>query len=364
MRNFRPQLITASLLLAGAGVALADDKPATPTAPSLGDVLAASGITASGYVDGTFSYEDYSPASGTDTSYNSFALSQASLSLAYTPTAGFGGLVQAVVGSEAANLGYAPGYGYGSSTTSASNFNVLQAYGQYAYGKSTLYLGKFTTLAGAEVAAPTGDTNVTRSLLFYWNEPITHIGARWAYAATDTFTFTAGINNGWNVDTSLSSGKTYEVGATFAPSKQVSLAGAVYYTSKDEADYAKTLVDLVTTFNVSDSVSLVLNADYDKVDAGNGASASWWGVAGYANIAINDLWRTSIRAEYLDDSDGYNFGSTYGAPTKVYEGTLTFGYMPSKHFETRIEARYDTYKPDGGSSSNATQGWLQALYKF
>ena len=46
------------------------------------------------------------------------------------------------------------------------------------------------------------------------------------------------------------------------------------------------------------------------------------------------------------------------------EGTITFGYMPSKNFEFRLEGRYDTLKPTGVSDIKATQAWLQALYKF
>ena len=67
-----------------------------------------------------------------------------------------------------------------------------------------------------------------------------------------------------------------------------------------------------------------------------------------------------MRCEYLDDKDGFNFGTK----TKVNEGTLTLVYTPATNFELRLEGRYDTYKPDGGGSTNTKQGWLQALYRF
>jgi hypothetical protein len=343
-----------------AGVALAADD-AKPAAPSLSDVLGASGITATGYVDGTYSYLSVSPPVGSTVNSNTFALNQASLSLAYTPASGFGALVNAVAGTEACNGCYAAGYSGGSSA-STSSFNLLQAYAQYVAGKATLYVGKFTTLAGAEVAAPTGDANVTRSLLFWYNEPLTHVGARLAYAATDQVTVTVGVNNGWNYDTSPGSAKTYELGATFAPSKAVSLAGAAYCTAADITGGAKTLIDLVATWNATSALTVVLNGDWDSQDRAIGTqSANWWGVAGYVNYAIDDAWRVSVRGEYLNDTDGYVFG---GTKNKVDEATLTFGYAPAKNFEARLEARYDTYKPDLGSSTKATQVWLQALYKF
>ena len=39
------------------------------------------------------------------------------------------------------------------------------------------YIGTTVTLAGAEVIAPTGNTNFSRSLLFF-SEPLTHTDAR------------------------------------------------------------------------------------------------------------------------------------------------------------------------------------------
>ena len=358
MAKFGTYVLTASLLVSGAGAALAED--AKPAAPSLSDVLAASGITATGYVDGTYSYTSVSPPGSSSVDSNTFALNQASLSLAYTPSSGFGALVNAVAGTEACNGCYAPGYPGGASATTSS-VNLLQAYAQYVAGKATLYAGKFTTLAGAEVAAPTGNTNVTRSLLFWYNEPVTHVGARLGYAATDQFTFTVGINNGWNVDSSPGSAKTYELGATFAPSKAFSFAGSAYYTAGDSTGGAKTLVDLVATFNATTAMTFIVSGDWDKQEFLGGGSASWWGVAGYVNYAFNDAWRMSLRGEYLEDQDGFVLG---GTKNKVNEATLTFGYAPSKHFEARIEGRYDTYKPQGTSSTDATQFWLQALYKF
>lgn len=363
MRTLAKTAVTVSLILAGAGAgtAMAADD-AKPTAPTLSDVLGASSITATGYVDGTASFLSVSPPTGSSVDANTFALNQASISLAYAPAAGgFGATVQAVAGTEAANGCYQAGYG---SCGGSSSFNLLQAYAQYVSGKTTVYVGKFTTLAGAEVAAPTGNTNVTRSLLYWFSEPVTHIGARVAYAATDTFTVTGGINNGWNNDLSTS-GKTYEVGATFAPSKAFTISGAGYFTSQDIANDKKSLVDVVATFNVTPAITLILNGDYDNVSFAGGSSAKWYGVAGYFNYAIDDAWRLSVRAEYLDDKDGFGTtGTTGNGEIKVEEGTVTVGFAPAKNFEFRAEGRYDTYKPTSGGDTKATQLWLQALYKF
>lgn len=371
MRMTGKSAATLSLLLvAAASTALAED--AKPAAPTLSDVLASSGITATGYVDGTYSYLSASPPSGSSVDTNTFALNQASLSLAYLPTSGFGALVNAVAGTEAGNGCYAPGYLPCSTAGSTSSFNVIQAFVQYVSGKTTVYAGKFTTLAGAEVAAPTGNVNITRSLLFWYMEPVTHVGARVAYAASDKATFTLGVNNGWNIDgSSAKGGKTAEVGLTLTPSKAFALTAAGYYGDYDFAVGAanvvgkRVLFDVVGTWTASPKLTVVVNADWDQQENASGAgtgSANWYGVAGYLNYAINDTWRTSFRAEYLEDKDGFATGT--GVKTKVNEGTLTFGYAPAKNFEFRFEGRYDTYKPDASGDVKLTQAWLQALYKF
>ena len=364
MRMTGKSAATVSLLLAAslAGTAMAED--AKPAAPALSEVLASSGVTATGYVDGTYSYLSVSPPSGSSQDSNTFALNQASLTLGYQPASGFGALVNAVAGTEAGNGCYAAGYLPCGTAGSTSSFNLLQAYVQYVSGKTTVTAGKFTTLAGAEVAAPTGDVNITRSLLFWYSEPVTHVGARVAYAASGTATFTVGVNNGWNVDSSVGSGKTLELGMGLTPSKAFSLAGAAYYGDVDRANglNARTLVDLVATWTASPTLTIVGNVDWDKQEFSGGSDAKWWGAAAYGNYAINDTWRTSLRLEYLDDQDGFATGIEGGG--KVNEGTLTFGYAPAKNFEFRFEGRYDTYKPTAGSDLKSTQAWLQALFKF
>ena len=344
--------VTTSLLLAiaGTGAAQADDA-AKGAAPSLSEVLDASGITVTGYIDATYSYGDHSAELLPDdtSSVNTFALNQAGLTISKLPSSGFGALVNVVDGTEAGTGLYAPSYSYAGNVNSGSHLDLLQAYVQYATGKVTVMAGKFTTLAGAEVAAPTGDVNVTRSLLFWYSEPINHTGVRVVYAPSSMASFTIGANNGWNTETSTGSGKAF------------TLNGAAYYGDVDVAAGLgkKTLVDLAGTWTVSPSLTIVANVDWDKQEVSNGSgSFTWWAAAGYVNYAINDTWRTSLRFEYLDDQGG----AIAGARQKLKEGTLTFGYMPSKNHEFRIEGRHDT--SDLAGSTDITQAWLQALYKF
>ncbi len=352
---------------AGAARAASNESNAAPPAPSLSDVLGASGISASGYLDGTYSYLSQSPADGPSQETNSFAINQAAATLAYTPATGLGLLVNAVVGTEACDGCYSPGYGSAGAGASTSSINLLQGFIQYASGKTTIFAGKFLTLAGAEGAIPTNDANVTRSLLFWYSEPTTHVGARVSYAASDTATVTMGVNNGWNNDGSVpNGGKTGELSLSLTPNKSITLAATSYYGAFDLGSGNvgnRALIDLVGTWSATSALTVVFNADWDQQDHAGGpgtGSAHWYGFAGYLNYSFSPSWRSSLRVEYLDDADGFLFGSS----TRVREGTLTLGYMPSKHFEFRPELRYDSYAPETGGSSHIAQAWLQALYKF
>jgi len=342
------------ILVAVASPAFADE--AKPAAPALADVLASSGISLTGYIDATYSY-----ASTGSASTNTFALNQASFTVAKLPSSGLGASATVVAGTEAGTGLYAPSLSYTGNINSSAHFDLLSAYLQYVSGKWTVLGGKIMTLAGAEVAAPTGNTNVTRSFLFWYNEPINHTGVRFVYAASDKTSLSFGVNNGWNVDSSTGSGKTLEVGLNLNPSKSLALSAAAYYGDVDTANFLgkRSLLDVVATWTASPALTVIGSIDWDQQKYTDGrADAKWWSAAGYLNYTIDSLWRTSLRLEYLNDEDGYNTG----AVAKLKEGTLTFGYAPMKSFELRLEGRYD--QSDAAGSKDVTQGWVQALYKF
>src|SRR3989440_12771851 len=123
-------------------------------APTLSQVLDASGINVSGYIDAGFTYANRDvealPAPGFsnrvfDSQNNSFALHQFGLQVAKQPSRGFGGVVNITVGSDAQFIHSFP------EGVAANTFDLTQAYGQYATGSLTLMAGKFVTLAGSEV---------------------------------------------------------------------------------------------------------------------------------------------------------------------------------------------------------------------
>lgn len=369
MRRLRPHAATAfALTLAMASMAAtADDAQATqPVRSKLADLLEATGITLSGYVAASYYSSNGYPANihQFDVEHATFQLDQAGLTVAYQPKAGFGALVDVIAGEDARIL-------HAAEDGHDDTLDVKQAFVQYATGGLTVIAGKFVTLAGAEVISPPLNANFSRSLLFF-NEPLTHTGIRATYAVSDTLSVIGGINNGWNTTSTSYGPKTGEAGIAWTPGKIFSLTTQAYFGKSEVFDAGKTLIDLVATFNATSALTLILNFDWDRQDFRTASAATYDGAALYVNYAFTDQWRMSMRAEYLDDRDGF----ATGAVQTLKEGTLTFGYAPVKSFELRLEGRYDKAQSPtffrGNPASQATPELadnlseiaLQGVYKF
>src|SRR5258706_15502170 len=219
-----------SAALAAPTVALAQ----AARAPTVGQVLDASGISVNGYLDVGYSRADKNVEAGVngnvnfpprvfDNQNNSFALHQFGLSVSKLPKEGFGGLVNVTVGSDAQVIHSFPeGTGTGSSM-----FDVTQAYAQYSGGPLTVIAGKFATLHGTEGIWSPSNANVSRSILF-GAVPFTHTGVRATWALSDTVSLIGGVNNGWDQGTDPNRGKTLELGATLNPIKPLNIAISGY----------------------------------------------------------------------------------------------------------------------------------------
>jgi hypothetical protein len=357
-------LVPGALLAAESGTPVAP-----PPVPSLADALNAWGLIVNGYVAASYYASNGYPSNihEFDIQHNTFQVDQAGLLVAYQPKAGFGALVDAFVGEDARILNEAE-----SGTTDQSVFDIRQAFVQYAAGPLTIIGGKYVTLAGAEYINAAQNTNFSRSLIFTWCEPLTHTGVRATWALSDSVTLIGGINNGWNVVSTSYGSKTGEVGFAWAPNKTFSFTTQAYLGKMQPYDGERALIDVVASYNATSALTLIVNFDWDEQQFPSAPSASWNGAALYVNYALSDAWRISLRGEYLDDKDGFNFG---GEGQTVKEGTMTVGYSPVKNFELRTEARYDKAQhaffyrsnpsaPNPELADNLSQIALQVVYKF
>lgn len=339
----------------------------------------------SGYIEGSYNnlqrniFTSHTFDRVFDTKRNGFTLHQASITLAYQPTCGWGALINPILGYDTnifAPYGIRPVSEFDSETVS---IDMPQVYLQYAYDKFTIAGGRFLELAGYEGLDPTQDTNFSRSILYGYAEPFTVLGIRGTYIPCDKLTMVIGINNGWDNVRDWSRSKTVELSATLTPCSLFSFSSTVYSGQERVVPFTdfgptgwRTLIDLIATINLTKKLTFVANYDYGwqtRATLPNGTNhrAIWQGIAAYLNYTINDCWLTSLRGEYFYDQNGFRTG----VRQQWKEVTMTLGYLPCKNFEIRGELRHDfsnvscfTNSRGINTSNNAQSYAVEAFYKF
>lgn len=353
-------------------------RPESADTPTFGEMLDASGIAVTGFIDTSFTYLSGAGAftSGVpnrvfDRERKSFNLNLVDIAIGYQPEEGFGGFAQLDAGQDA-NVFAAAGTG------ADDEFDVQEAFAQYATGPFTVLGGKFVTLAGAEVIESPANLNFSRSILFGYAIPFTHTGVRASMEIESGAKFTVGVNNGWDVfresasvaaDGDVADEKTLELGASLPPFGPLTIIASAYIGNEPGAQVGRRdLVDVILTLTASDALSFILNADWaQQEDAVTpGADAEWKGVAGYANYLFADQWRVALRGEWFDDEDGFRTG--VGQEWKEVTGTLA--YAPLDAIELRGELRYDWsdadsfVDSDGSADDSQYSAGVEAIYKF
>ncbi len=394
--------------------ALASEDTPSP-APTIESILSNSGISTRAYMDASFIGHNQTPdpnAQVTDTARNSFGIHQIGLVISKLPQEGYGEYLNLLAGSDAGvicsyGLCSSGPTGNGATPFSGGNFDIPQAYLQYATGPWTFIGGKFASLAGAESYDSSQDSNITRSIL-YAHQPFTHTGIRTVNTLDASTNLTLGINNGWDQVTAMTSSKTLELGISKTFTPQTSLVASIY--TGDEAmnqtgtgftqslingnmvttgingsllpteggrSGLRTIFDTVITSNLTSATTVILDADHVTqqnalIGINQAGTETYWGVAGYLNHQFNEQYRLSLRGETLHDDQGVAIaaqGTPPGANT-LREVTLTLGYDPTSHFELRSEIREDSatkgvfLAENGLLQQNMTTYGIQGIYKF
>ena len=237
-------------------------------------------------------------------------------------------------------------------------YDLQEAYGSYKIPVGsglTLKAGKFVTLLGYEVIESPNNLNFSRSFLYGFAIPLTHVGALASYSFTDWLSVTAGPVVGWDVADDTNDKLSWTGQVATVPLKDLS-ANFNWITGPEQAGQGerRTVLDLTATYTGVKSLTLGLNVDYGWEDdeasllaAGTrqSADASWWGWALYAAYDWTDKLRTAVRAEYFQDPEGVRtLATTAGAGGKVslWSGTATVQYRIWKGLVGRLEYRHDS----------------------
>jgi opacity protein-like surface antigen len=198
-------------------------------------------------------------------------------------------------------------------------------------------IGKFVTLMGAEVIESPANWNFSRSYLFGFGIPFTHLGVSARYPITENMDAELMIIEGWDVvdDNNNSKSLMGRVGFTSLDGKlSLNLVGHVGPENMLNNHDKRYVFDGVAKYAVTEKLAVMLDALYGYDELG---SANWYGIAGYANYKINDKLSGTVRAEWFADPDGFRTGAT----SDYYEITATLDYNPVWKLHIRPEYRFD-----------------------
>jgi hypothetical protein len=237
-------------------------------------------------------------------------------------------------------------------------FDLQEAYASYKFPLGTgltLKAGKFVTLLGYEVIESINNPNFSRSFMFSFGIPLTHVGALLSYAPTDWLSLTAGPVVGWDVAEDNNSSMSVLGQIAVTPMKD--LTTTLNFITGPEQNLNdsrnRTVLDFIVAYTGIPKLTLALNFDYgwERKEAALVASgtrsdtdASWWGIAGYAAYDWTEQLRTAVRAEYFSDPEGVRTAATaagVGGRVSLWEVTATAQYKIWRGLMARLEYRHD-----------------------
>ncbi len=254
-----------------------------------------------------------------------------------------------------------------------SDFDVEEAYltwaipeGQPAQGLS-IKAGKFVTLLGAEVIEPWNNYNFSRSFLFGFAIPFTHLGVLASYPVTEKLSLTAGAVQGWDNMDDNNSGWSAMGNATYVVSDQVTLAANGIWGPEqtDTTRPKRGVADFVATIKPVEKFTLLLNYDWGHEEFVGAESALWQGFAAVANYDLTDRWSAALRGEWFEDHNG----ARTGIRQTLWESTVTAKYLVTQHLSTRLEYRHDESNKDdvfvaGRDKATAGQDLIAVAFTY
>lgn len=342
-------------------------------------------IDVKSYINGSYNYLERSRyfTSGVSNRVNDIAengvrLQQLFLSISSLPDNGFGAYTEMAAGLDAYSI--AP-YGWNADVFQIQNigFAVPDAYLNYGYNGYNLRAGVMEAIAGFETFSYLNDANFSRGIIYGYVVPGVHAGLRGSKEINESLKIIAGLTNGWATLRQPGRIKALELGLEYNLSEKLTglldaYIGNQYLTDSSYSGPSGrlTLLDFFATYHYTEKLSFDCNLDYAvqskaALPSGVNGRATWAAAAGFVNYQLGDHWRSTLRGEVLNDSEGFRTGVR-----QVWkELTLSFGYEPIKHLSFILETRHDfsnvgafVDKSGVGSNNNQQSYALEAMYQF
>ncbi len=346
--------------------------PVTAAAPAQDESMGAvrtggQPLSFTGVVDTYFTQNTNSPASGNNDLYytnpnaRGFGFNQLKLEMETTGDGPIGFRSDLWFGSGARLFrdGLEPG-------PLADVLYLQQAYGYYRdSGGGQLDVGLFGTVAGLEVAESHLNWNYSRGILWAWNEPFSHLGAKYSRPVSDTFTGAVLLVNGFDNAFDQNSGKSYGLQGSLAPSDAFNTTLTWIHGPENEGTTSGWQRDLSWNayLGISDRLETMVNMDAIQAVSPDGATALTWGLGGYLRFHLNDQWRLAERFEFMNDREA----RSTGVEQMLMENTITLEFQPiadDARMLTRFEVRRDWSDVDFFDCPSCTDGLSRSQTTF
>jgi len=274
---------------------------------------------------------------------------------------------------------------------------IKQAFFTYkATPKLSFTVGQFGTHIGYEVIDAPVNYHYSLSNLFN-NGPFYHIGAKAAYAFSDKAGLMLGLVNNWDNLTDYKPQKSLVGQFFFKPADTWSVylnyiggySDDTYLTALVNnsttptnpvlLNYTRQMVDLTTSFQVTEKFYLGLNAAYGfyNFSTGNPAdkafiegkfnattSPDWGGVAFYTNYAVSDVFGIGVRYEHFQDKNKVRYLQTINNSLTVTTPiSLAAGKLKVKP-ELRIDTATNPYYEDASGAAVNSQSTLGVAFIY
>lgn len=305
------------------------------------------------------------PTSFTGGANNSFNLGMANLIFTKTGKVGFVADIAFGPRAEAANGGFDAD---GKVTTLTAIKQLFVTYSPTDALKFTL--GNFGTFYGYEVIDAPVNVNYSTSYQFSYG-PFYHTGFKANLAISDNFGAMVGLFA--DTDTKIDVVKGMHVGG------QLSYAGGNFSAylnylggrfaeeTEDTPEILSNQFDITASFQATEKFGLGLNASTRMLTSDDG-DASWSGVALYAKYAFTDAFLLGLRAESINDKDGFLFGSE---DNNIFALTFSGNITIANNLRIIPELRFDSAKATGTFTSYSDEALkansvflVAAVYSF
>ncbi len=318
-----------------------EEEVGDPAAPADAPAIEVHGFVSLGYTVNVMGPDDgLNRLRVFDSTHNTFSIDVAELVVQRVPTAvnDAGFRIDVTTGQKVPQLSGTAGLGFG------THVDLQQAFASWIAPVGDglrIDAGKFVTWAGYEVIEGYDGYNdhYSRSWLFGYAIPFSHIGARAGYAVSPKVTVSAMLANGWDVAEDNNAGKTWALNAAIAAGDKANVY-LTYIGGPEQAGDSgnlRNIVDAVAVMKATDEVTVSANVTFGHENLGD-TSAIWYAAALYGKYGTGGPFSVAMRGELFGDPDGYRMA---GGEQTLIGVTLTPAYKVGDHMALRGDLRFD-----------------------